>query len=348
MSTLKSKSRDVEICQRLAEVRQAFAGARGQSRFAALLGLRPSTWSNYEKSRIPPVSLLVDIAELTGRSLHWLATGRIDPGPIPAGLNSAEHWPILKRVGRLLDDRPASIAALAAFLDLLEQKSLIEQSQQGLGQAVGDSPGRSHERPAVWPDFGRWIPVFGRAAAGLPRFWSEVDGQAPAVSDGKTLDELICRAATLTDATSRLAVFESRRGGGRRGRVGEQSGQPVQVRLVQLDQPLTDYQLTEFIDAPQIAERHQPLFGLRLDGDSMHPMFADGTIVLCSPSEPARPGHPAVIRLTGQIGLTCKIYRPRESFVRLVAANDKYEPQEFPALQIEWALSVLGSVSLDR
>ena len=58
----------------------------------------------------------------------------------------------------------------------------------------------------------------------------------------------------------------------------------------------------------------------------------------------ARPGGPAVVRLTGQIGLTCKLYRPRESMVRLVPANDKYPSHEFPARQLEWALAVLGSV----
>jgi hypothetical protein len=58
-----------------------------------------------------------------------------------------------------------------------------------------------------------------------------------------------------------------------------------------------------------------------------------------------------VVRLAGQIGLTCKLYRPSEgggegTMIRLVPANDRYETQVFPARQLDWALAVLGSVRL--
>jgi SOS-response transcriptional repressor LexA/transcriptional regulator with XRE-family HTH domain len=365
MSIRKSKfpsGAPPEICRRLAGVREAFAGERGQARFAAMLGLTPSTWGNYEKSRVPPISLLVQVAELTGRDLRWLATGR-EPqeqggsdGP-HGWTSSPQHWAILKRAAALLDDRPANMPALAAFLDLLEEKTRLERERQlraGPSSAPEVRAGPSPElragpssAPVPWPDFGKWIPVFGRAAAGLARFWSELDNRPSALPPPSALDELISRAAQLSDADSRLAVFESpkaRTGSAKATTEKRRAAKPLRVRLIQLSEPLTDYQLTEFLESEELAERYRPLFGLRLTGDSMAPMFPDGTIVLCSPSEPARPGMPAVVRLAGQIGLTCKIYRPRESLVRLVPANDKYEPQEFPARQLEWALAVLGSV----
>jgi hypothetical protein len=220
-------------------------------------------------------------------------------------------------------------------------------------------------------NFGRWVPIFGRAAAGLARFWAELSGgAASSLPPPSVLDRMIHEAAQASDPDSHLAVLEFAPGpdaqsGSRQSprtavrglsEPRMQSGSKtatkgdVRVRLVQLSEPLTDFQLTEFLDADQLADRYglqgRPIFGLRLDGDSMAPMFPDGKIGLCCPGEPARPGKPAVVRLAGQIGLTCKIYRPRGAMVRLVPANDKYEPQEFPARQLDWALAVLGSVNL--
>ena len=74
---------------------------------------------------------------------------------------------------------------------------------------------------------------------------------------------------------------------------------------------------------------------------------APGDAATAGQDEPARAGAPAVVRLSGQIGLTCKLYRPRGEMIRLVSANDRYPPQEFPARQLDWALAVLGSVRLD-
>jgi hypothetical protein len=356
---------ELSICRRLAELRVSLAGPRGQSRFAAQLGLTASTYANYEKTRVPPPTLLVRVCELTGADLVWLVTGKAtSPAVAPAAsgqvapwAGNPQHGAIIQRVAQLLTNRPADLAALAAFLDLLEEKARVEQSATIVADHSPVAPPVA--RKSGWPDFGRWVPVFGRASAGLARFWREIADPHARVGLGPSqLDLAIQQAAQLSDADSRLAVLEEtpvaglgskggRRGGKSANRV---SAAHLRVRLVQLSEPLTDYQLTEFLslESPDLADRYRPLFGLRLDGDSMAPMFADGTIVLCSPNEPARAGGPAVVRLAGQIGLTCKLYRPHESVVRLVPANDKYPAQEFPAEQIDWALAVLGSVRVDR
>ena len=376
------------ICRRLTELRVAFSGPRGQSRFAGRLGLTASTYANYEKTRIPPPTLLVRVCELTGADLVWLVTGKAagPPGPTAAGeaglsspadlwASNPQHRAIIQRVADMLTNRPADLAVLVAFLDLLEEKARVERAGlrstgvspvsrnaiMAVDSDTGETPELQDRRVAKpgWPDFGRWIPVFGRASAGLARFWREIaDPHARAgASDPSQLDLAIHRAAALSDADSRLAVLEETPIGGARSKGGRRGGavksakagsaEKLRVRLVQLSEPLTDYQLSEFLESPELADRYRPLFGLRLDGDSMAPMFGDGTIVLCSPSEPARAGGPAVVRLAGQIGLTCKLYRPREALVRLVPANDKYPAQEFPAEQVDWALAVLGSVRVD-
>ena len=63
------------ICERLKQVRIRVCGPRGQSHFAALLNLSPSTYNYYEKGRIPPVDVLDRAAKVTGAPLLWLIRG---------------------------------------------------------------------------------------------------------------------------------------------------------------------------------------------------------------------------------------------------------------------------------
>jgi transcriptional regulator with XRE-family HTH domain len=63
------------ICERLKQVRVQVCGTRGQSHFAALLNLSPSTYNYYEKGRIPPVDVLDRAARVTGAPLLWLIRG---------------------------------------------------------------------------------------------------------------------------------------------------------------------------------------------------------------------------------------------------------------------------------
>ena len=65
----------VQICERLRQVRVQVCGRSGQSRFAFLLGLSPSTYNYYEKKRIPPVEVLDLAAKVTGAPLMWLIRG---------------------------------------------------------------------------------------------------------------------------------------------------------------------------------------------------------------------------------------------------------------------------------
>lgn len=66
------------ICERLKQVRVQVCGPRGQSHFAALLHLSPSTYNYYEKGRVPPVDVLDRAARVTGAPLLWLIRG--EPG----------------------------------------------------------------------------------------------------------------------------------------------------------------------------------------------------------------------------------------------------------------------------
>ena len=56
------------ICDRLQAVRVRHYGERGRSKLCRELGITPSTYALYEVSRIPPVELLIRVAQLTGVS----------------------------------------------------------------------------------------------------------------------------------------------------------------------------------------------------------------------------------------------------------------------------------------
>jgi transcriptional regulator with XRE-family HTH domain len=75
------------ICERLKTVRVHVCGTRGQSHFAALLHLSPSTYNYYEKGRIPPVDVLDRASRLTGAPLLWLIRGE----PSDFDLNSLKR-----------------------------------------------------------------------------------------------------------------------------------------------------------------------------------------------------------------------------------------------------------------
>ncbi len=77
------------ICERLRSVRVRHFGERGRATLCRQLGIRSSTYSLYEVQRVPPVELLVRVAQLTGVRLEWLLAGTgeeysgASPGPLP-------------------------------------------------------------------------------------------------------------------------------------------------------------------------------------------------------------------------------------------------------------------------
>ena len=70
-------------------VRVQVCGRRGQSKFAYLLGISPSTYNYYEKGRVPSVEILDLASKISGAPLMWLIRGE------PENFNVAELKVIL-------------------------------------------------------------------------------------------------------------------------------------------------------------------------------------------------------------------------------------------------------------
>lgn len=346
-----------QICQRIAQLRIEFSGPRGKASFSKDLGLSASTYDYYEKARVPPADVLVRIAERTGADLYWLLTGKARAGAAPG----AED-PLVQRVAKLLADSPESAGALMAFLEVLggivafPAKATAPGADAG-GQAFAGATGgeradggkggptrgaaarvevpagaeagdRAARRGAVEKE--GWVPILGRSAAGVARFWGS-DADAAGVT---VLTDLVERRGRTSGASVRGAEA-----------VDEGTGQETAVQVITLPAGANEA-AAEFVCAPSVKARYGDAFALRIDGESMAPEIRHGDIVIVSPSAPAVEGRPAVVQLAGQIGVICKLYRRVGGQVHLIPINEQLAPEAFPASKVQWALAVLARVRL--
>lgn len=337
---MSDESLESGICGRIAEIRRELHGDRGKAAFAQQLGVSPSTYNYYEAGRVPPAALLVKIADVAGADLRWLLTGELSPVPV-----AADH-PAVRRIAALLADHPEAAGPLAAFVDLLAaslswpaKPAAKAAAAPGVAvpvavpaiAAAGADRAASAPLPPVStgdPQQG-WIPILGRSAAGVPRFWSDAEEGA-----GTTLlSDLVGRYARRARRRVTPAVA---------GRTDDGGEAPAQI--VTLAEP-DGQNVAEFVVADTIKRRYPDAFAIRIDGDSMSPEIRHGDVIVCSPAQPAADGRPAVVQLRGQIGVTCKLYRRDGDNVHLVPVNEHYAPQAFPAEQVVWALRVLARIS---
>lgn len=314
------------ICGRVRALRQVTYGRRGRAKMARELGISPSTYNYYERDRIPPADVLARMAAVTGARLDWLVTGRGPQFDRPAEQSesgaASRSSGLLGRLERLLGTAPRLEQPVAAFVRMLEEMAGVRWADEaGPSAAVAEG----------------LIPVMGGTAAGVARFWREYGPGGSGVTTledrvREVLDRSLVQGRRPAEVAPAAPVAESEAGATHEA-----------AALVQVSEP-DGAGVVEFIDCPYARSRARDVFGLRVDGDSMAPRYRDGDVVLLSPDEPAREHRPAVVKVRGQIGATCKLYVPRGERVHLVPINEAYPATEHPREAIEWALAVLWRV----
>src|SRR5262249_29466081 len=70
------KQRQVDLADRVREVREDFYGEHGAQCLADALGLPLRTWMNYERGVVIPAEVILKVIETTAVSPCWLLTGR--------------------------------------------------------------------------------------------------------------------------------------------------------------------------------------------------------------------------------------------------------------------------------
>jgi len=311
------------IIERIKLLRQQYAGDRGKSKFARVLGISPSTYSYYEENRIPPIDLLVKICEVTGADLEWLLKGQSTKKNSVFGPNRE----LLQKLDGLFTNNPELTEAVLAFVELLcEKKGLEEKHDWQVLSTKSARPG--------------WIPVLGRTAAGIVHFWDQSLLPEPKLAVTqlediveKHIGKKIVKSVNATvsiDLQTRILV----------------DGFKIQqANLIQVGGQ-DEGQIVEFIQCDEIHKLFPDSFALQIDGDSMSPKINDGDIVILSPSVTAAQGQIAIARLANQIGVTCKLIRTAEKGVHLIPINERYETKVVDKKDLLWALAVLCHISI--
>ncbi len=273
--------------------------------------------------------------------MRWLLTGAELSPSIPA-----DH-PAIGRIAKLLGDHPDASGPLMAFVDILAEslswsaKPCPDEAQAEAVESIeatGESS-RAAQRSAASQSVGLfessadhlerdWIPILGRSAAGVPQFWENSDDAAGVT----VLSDLVERFAGRSGGRVIVAVATDESG------KGDQSAQ-----LITMTDPVDDSP-AEFVVAGSIKHKHPDAFAVRIDGDSMSPAIRHGDVVICSASDSASDGSAAVVQLSGQIGVTCKVFRRAGDTVHLIPVNEQYAPQSFPTGDVVWARRVLARV----
>ncbi len=310
------------LIDRIIELRKSFAGERGKSKFAESLGITPSTYSYYEKDRIPPISILLKICQLCNVSIFWLLTGQKGEKSPESQRFDSGFSDILEKLKKLSNGNPVSLQAVTAFLDILEQKNAIEKN------LAKTKPG--------------WIPILGRTAAGPIGMWSQVN-----LTDSKVIQTQLEQLVARHINSSIIKTRDGRISADLQARPVLAALRNTQTSLIQTAQSGSD-EICQFIDCPDIARLYPDCFALQIDGDSMAPRICDGDIVIVSPSISAGQGQVTVARVAGAIGVTCKLLRSEGDRVHLVPINEKYDTKIIKSNELLWALAVLCHISLEN
>ena len=311
------------IIARVKLLRNQFSGNRGKSEFAKLIGISPSTYSYYEKNRLPPIDILLKICEITGTDLEWLLTGETDKENDGYDFNS----PLLRNIDKLLSGKPELNEPISAFIELLGQKSGLEnQLKTTLSSAQTKRPG--------------WIPVLGRTAAGIVHYWDQTilpDSQQAVTELAQLVEKHIGK--TIIESTDGKMSLDLRT------RILVDGIKKSDANLIQVAGDEQD-EIVQFVQSEEIHKLFPDSFALQIDGDSMSPRIKDSDIVIVSPSVPAAQGQIAIARVADQIGVTCKLIREAGDNIHLIPINEKYETKVVNKTDLLWALAVLCHINV--
>ena len=318
-----------ETCQRLERLRREIFGPRGRAAFARALGISPSTYNYYEKTRPPPADLLARAADVTGADAEWLLTGRGDPFPAaPSKDRDTELSQDLHGALARFSDRAGATPKGAAARVALER--LLSEVRRTL------PPAEDPWEPYLGAVKATCVPIIGRTAAGLLAQWEDFFAGH---DESDTLDGFIGRLEGKA-GRQRPADMQSADPG-----LPPEAPFGREARLIQLSEPTPDG-CVEFVDLAGVQEVAPGTFGLRVDGDSMAPRILDGDIVISRRDALPEPGQTVIVRLQGRIGVTVKLWRPEGDRVHLIPVNEAYDPTVCRRDDVLWACRVLGVVRL--
>lgn len=82
-------------------------------------------------------------------------------------------------------------------------------------------------------------------------------------------------------------------------------------------------------------------YALEISGDSMHPVFRDGDVVLVAPGAPVRRGDRVVVKTTEGEVMAKELARRTAKQVELRSLNPEHPDRTLPANQIAWIARIV-------
>ena len=241
-------------------------------------------------------------------------------------------------MSELIQKHPDLRRGLNAFLDLYVQS--VQAQTQAWPAKTSDNTQNNNAHRQSNQSAGAWIPIIGRTAAGIVHFWDQAQLPKGAVAITE-LDQLVLKYTGKEIASSQQASIDM----DMQTRSYLKNLSDLKAGIIQIDgSDLSEP--CQFVDCSQIKEVFPDSFALQIDGDSMASRIKDGDVVVLSPSVPACQGQVAVVKLAGQIGVTCKLVRFEGDRIHLIPLNEKYEPQIVSASKLMWALAVLCHINV--
>ncbi len=295
-----------QLAARLRELRRRHFGPRGKAQLAEKLGVSPETYETYERGTVPPGELLLRICELTGEDLQWLLTGVASRGAVVISGARRRHQDLLVRIAQALDSEPSHARPIEAFLDLL----------------LSSQPTKPPDRGLPGPTEAMDIPIL--SASQAPEYLDEPLEALPALAGPLQSGRSVPASTALLYEPS-LRYF------------------PGSARSAQLIRTV-DAERGEFLRSAEILRVFPNAFAVRLEDDSMRPMFEKGDAVVVAPGTVSRVGRPALVKLAGEVGACCRIWLGAHDGVAVLGRLDD-GAQESPASdRIRWSLEALFRV----
>lgn len=82
-------------------------------------------------------------------------------------------------------------------------------------------------------------------------------------------------------------------------------------------------------------------YAIKVQGESMLPVYRDGDILIVEPGQPARRGDRVVVKTTGGEVMAKVLQRQTAEMIELVSLNPEHEDRIIPASDIEWIARIV-------
>lgn len=85
---------------------------------------------------------------------------------------------------------------------------------------------------------------------------------------------------------------------------------------------------------------HQPVYAVCVEGESMEPIYQDGTMLLISPEAPVSPGNRVVVKTRDDVFVKI-LKRETRSHLHLRAANPAHEEMRLSRADVDWIARII-------